>query len=137
MEQVRKERMAAGKPLEEKDCAEKSSAANAGSNDAEMADDSGAPNGDNKDAAADVNMEEKDAADKVVEDETVPLRKKYGLDEVAQRAEAEFQRRQSQPDGAPEDLISRPWSFPRGGFRHQVREERRERLDSRPEWQCF
>ena len=54
------------------------------------------------------------------DDYNVPLKKKYGLEEVQRLAEIEFQRRQTQNDDSLDDLTLRPWGFPRGGFRHQV-----------------
>ena len=54
------------------------------------------------------------------EEDGVPLRSKFGFDDLAKLAEAESQRRKNAADGAAEDLTLRPWSFPRGGFRHQV-----------------
>ena len=54
-------------------------------------------------------------------EDNVPLKVKFGFDEVAKLAEAEFQRRQNlAEDGSLDDLVLRPWGFPKGGFRHQV-----------------
>jgi len=53
------------------------------------------------------------------EEDGVPLRKKYGFDEVAEFAEAEYHRRQSMKGEPEEELSYRPWGLPRGGFRHQ------------------
>jgi len=53
-------------------------------------------------------------------EDNVPLKVKFGFDEVAKLAEAEFQRRQNlKEDGSLDDLVLRPWGFPKGGFRHQ------------------
>jgi len=53
-------------------------------------------------------------------DDGVPLREKFGFNELQAAAEAEFQRRQSLGDNEPQDIQLRPWGFPRGGFKHQA-----------------
>jgi len=58
--------------------------------------------------------------DKPEVEDDAPLRTKFGFDEVARLAEAEFQRRQSLQDGSLDELSLRPWGFPKGGFRHQA-----------------
>ena len=53
-------------------------------------------------------------------EDNVPLLTKFGFDEVARLAEAEFQRRQGLAEGSLDELVLRPWGFPKGGFLHQV-----------------
>ena len=125
MENVRKERLAAGKPAEEKEDEDPG--------DGEGTEDDLVPVSPVKPAvdpaaaadkgkAAETNGKE-EVEVKEEEEDGVPLRKKFGFDDLAQLAEAEIERRKTAAGGPAEDLTLRPWSFPRGGFRHQVMDD--------------
>lgn len=128
LENVRKERLAAGKPAEEKEDEDPGDENGDGTEedaDPIVAKPAEAKTEADGEKAAETNGKEattKEGEEEVKEEEEdgVPLRTKFGFDDMAKLAEAEFQRRKNAADGPAEDLTLRPWSFPRGGFRHQA-----------------
>ena len=124
---MRAERLAAGKPEQEED-----GVYDGKGNYDDVVDDHGGEEDTDDDSDDDEDEDDyygkpipsKEAPEK---DDLVPLRQLYGLDEIAFSAEAEFQGRKA--GGSPEELTVRPWGFPRGGFRHQVRGKDKKKFD--------
>ena len=120
LEKLRKERQAAGKPTEDKE-EDKNGTEEEGGEDVEMEVKEAPADAEVKEEPADVKPANDESGESTEEeDSNVPLKKKYGLEEVQRLAEVEFQRRSTQMDDSLDDLTLRPWGFPRGGFRHQV-----------------